>query len=81
MAKIKKNYAISGDVVELLNEVARLLNMKQGEVIECLAIRYAPVFYDDMLKAKVEDIETLQRLSDMAGMAAYNIDREEEGAL
>ena len=71
MAKIKKNYAISSDVVDLLNEVAKLLNMKQGEVIEGLVGLYSLEYYKRIVTARAEDTEAFAHLSHLSDCVRY----------
>ncbi len=68
MAKIKKNYLIEEDAVAVVNEVARLLYMKPGDVISIIARTYAPVFCANMRKIQLESDVDLYNLFQLAGL-------------
>ncbi len=87
MTRIKKNYAIDEQVVELINEVAKALNMKPCEVIEGVVRMYSPMFYKNTMELRAKDNITFARLMDLAGIGYDSAelfpqyDGEEEGAL
>lgn len=77
MAKINKNYRINSAVVELLNELADRLNLKQGEVIEGLVACYGVKYYDDIVRARAEDTDAMTYLAHLADCVMYELGREE----
>ena len=83
MAKLKKNYSIDSAVVELLDEVAERLNMRQGEVIEGLVGMYSLDYYKTIVMARAEDTEAFAYLSHLSDCVRYegygcNFEGEEE---
>lgn len=77
MSKIKKNYSINSGAVELLDEIATRLNMRQGDIIAELVAIYGVGFYNDVVTARASDHEALQELGHLADCVRYEIYREE----
>lgn len=77
MAKVKKNYSINADIVELINEIADRLNLHQGEVIESIVYHYGVKFYDDCLKAMAEDEVGISVLTQLTAIAGESLKKEE----
>lgn len=78
MAKLKKNYSINSAAVELLDELAEALNLKQGDFIAGLVCAYGVKHYEDIVRSRYEDENRLQYFSHLRDCALYELIGEEE---
>ena len=69
MTKIKKNYVLDERAVAVINEVARLCYMKQGEALSAIVCMYGPKFFEEMRRARLEGDVDLYNLYQLAGIA------------
>ena len=83
MKRVKKNYMISSECIELLDYVSKTLNRRQGEVIEALIAKYASNYCLECLSrpAVVPDsvMEELQQLDYFADVAMAEEEYVEKG--